>query len=95
MCIRDRLEDLLFAFKVAKHVKSNAIVYVKDLATAGIGAGQMNRKDSAYIAAKRAIDAQAIAKWDAPVSYTHLDVYKRQIYIRLKMRLLKTPILTK
>lgn len=60
------LEDLLFAFKVAKHVKSNAIVYVKDLATAGIGAGQMNRKDSAYIAAKRAIDAQAIAKWDAP-----------------------------
>jgi phosphoribosylaminoimidazolecarboxamide formyltransferase / IMP cyclohydrolase len=60
------LEDLIFAFKVAKHVKSNAIVYVKDNATAGIGAGQMNRKDSAYIAAKRAIDAQAIAKWDEP-----------------------------
>ncbi|MBN8649670.1 MAG: bifunctional phosphoribosylaminoimidazolecarboxamide formyltransferase/IMP cyclohydrolase, partial [Caulobacterales bacterium] len=62
------IDDLLFAFKVAKHVKSNAIVYVKDLATAGIGAGQMNRKDSAYIAAKRAIDAQIIAKLDKPLT---------------------------
>ena len=60
------IEDMLFAFKVAKHVKSNAIVYAKDLATAGIGAGQMNRRDSAYIAAKRAVDAAEIAKWDAP-----------------------------
>jgi phosphoribosylaminoimidazolecarboxamide formyltransferase/IMP cyclohydrolase len=60
------MEDLIFAFKVAKHVKSNAIVYTKDLVTAGIGAGQMNRRDSAYIAAKRAIDAAALAKWGAP-----------------------------
>jgi phosphoribosylaminoimidazolecarboxamide formyltransferase/IMP cyclohydrolase len=45
------LADLLFAFKVAKHVKSNAIVYVKDGATVGIGAGQMSRVDSARIAA--------------------------------------------
>lgn len=60
------IEDMLFAFKVAKHVKSNAIVYAKDLSTAGIGAGQMNRRDSAYIAAKRAVEAQKIANWDAP-----------------------------
>ena len=43
--------DLMFAFRVAKHVKSNAIVYAKDGATVGIGAGQMSRVDSARIAA--------------------------------------------
>ena len=43
--------DLLFAFQVCKHVKSNAIVYARDLATTGIGAGQMSRVDSARIAA--------------------------------------------
>ncbi|UYV37145.1 bifunctional phosphoribosylaminoimidazolecarboxamide formyltransferase/IMP cyclohydrolase [Rhodobacteraceae bacterium D3-12] len=48
------LADLLFAWKVAKHVKSNAIVYVKDLATVGVGAGQMSRVDSANIAAIKA-----------------------------------------
>ena len=48
------LADLLFAWKVAKHVKSNAIVYVKDGATVGVGAGQMSRVDSALIAAKKA-----------------------------------------
>lgn len=48
------LRDLLFAWKVAKHVKSNAIVYVKDGATVGVGAGQMSRLDSAMIAAKKA-----------------------------------------
>ena len=48
------LADLLFAWKVAKHVKSNAIVYVKDLATVGVGAGQMSRLDSANIAAIKA-----------------------------------------
>ncbi len=48
------LRDLLFAWKVAKHVKSNAIVYVKDGATVGVGAGQMSRLDSALIAAKKA-----------------------------------------
>jgi phosphoribosylaminoimidazolecarboxamide formyltransferase/IMP cyclohydrolase len=44
------LADLRFAFRVAKHVKSNAIVYAKDGATVGIGAGQMSRVDSARIA---------------------------------------------
>ena len=45
------LADLLFAFRVCKHVKSNAIVYARDAATLGIGAGQMSRVDSARIAA--------------------------------------------
>jgi phosphoribosylaminoimidazolecarboxamide formyltransferase/IMP cyclohydrolase len=49
--------DLKFAFRVAKHVKSNAIVYARDLATVGIGAGQMSRVDSSKIAAVKAIDA--------------------------------------
>jgi phosphoribosylaminoimidazolecarboxamide formyltransferase/IMP cyclohydrolase len=49
--------DLKFAFRVAKHVKSNAIVYAKDGATVGIGAGQMSRVDSARIAAMKAIEA--------------------------------------
>ncbi|MFY0621835.1 MAG: bifunctional phosphoribosylaminoimidazolecarboxamide formyltransferase/IMP cyclohydrolase [Pelagimonas sp.] len=48
------LQDLLFAWKVAKHVKSNAIVYVKDSATVGVGAGQMSRLDSANVAAAKA-----------------------------------------
>ena len=48
------IEDLLFAWTVAKHVKSNAIVYAKDKATVGVGAGQMSRVDSALIAAKKA-----------------------------------------
>jgi phosphoribosylaminoimidazolecarboxamide formyltransferase/IMP cyclohydrolase len=49
-----QMADLLFAWKVAKHVKSNAIVYVRDGATVGVGAGQMSRVDSALIAAKKA-----------------------------------------
>jgi phosphoribosylaminoimidazolecarboxamide formyltransferase / IMP cyclohydrolase len=53
--------DMLFAFTVAKHVKSNAIVYAKDGQTAGIGAGQMNRRDSARIAALRAREAAELA----------------------------------
>ena len=48
--------DMLFAFTVAKHVKSNAIVYARSGQTLGVGAGQMNRKDSARIAALRAAD---------------------------------------
>ncbi len=48
------LSDLRFAWKIAKHVKSNAIVYVKNGATVGVGAGQMSRVDSALIAAKKA-----------------------------------------
>lgn len=51
------LNDLKFAFRVAKHVKSNAIVYVKDGATVGVGAGQMSRVDSSRIAARKAQDA--------------------------------------
>jgi len=51
------ISDLVFAFSVAKHVKSNAIVYVKDGATVGVGAGQMSRIDSARIAALKAKDA--------------------------------------
>jgi phosphoribosylaminoimidazolecarboxamide formyltransferase/IMP cyclohydrolase len=50
------MADMLFAWKVAKHVKSNAIVYVKDAATVGIGAGQMSRVDSTRIAARKAGD---------------------------------------
>jgi phosphoribosylaminoimidazolecarboxamide formyltransferase/IMP cyclohydrolase len=55
----DEFADLLFAFRVAKHVKSNAIVYAKDGATVGIGAGQMSRVDSARIAAIKAGEAAA------------------------------------
>ena len=51
------LADLLLAFRVAKHVKSNAIVYVKDGATVGVGAGQMSRVDSARIAAAKSVEA--------------------------------------
>lgn len=57
----DEVRDMLFAFTIAKHVKSNAIVYAKDGQTAGIGAGQMNRKDSARIAAIRAREAAEAA----------------------------------
>ena len=50
------VRDMLFAFTIAKHVKSNAIVFGRDRQTLGVGAGQMNRKDSARIAAMRADD---------------------------------------
>jgi phosphoribosylaminoimidazolecarboxamide formyltransferase/IMP cyclohydrolase len=53
----EEMRDLVFAFRVAKHVKSNTIVYAKDRATVGIGAGQMSRIDSARIAARKAQDA--------------------------------------
>ena len=49
-----QIQDMLFAWKVAKHVKSNAIIYVRDEATVGIGAGQMSRLDSCKIAAEKA-----------------------------------------
>jgi phosphoribosylaminoimidazolecarboxamide formyltransferase/IMP cyclohydrolase len=55
------VRDMLFAFTVAKHVKSNAIVFAKDGQTGGIGAGQMNRRDSARIAAIRAAEAAETA----------------------------------
>jgi phosphoribosylaminoimidazolecarboxamide formyltransferase / IMP cyclohydrolase len=60
------LKDCLFAWTVARHVKSNAIVYAKDGATAGIGAGQMNRRDSARIAAIKAKEAAETYGWSAP-----------------------------
>jgi phosphoribosylaminoimidazolecarboxamide formyltransferase/IMP cyclohydrolase len=62
------LRDLRFAFRVAKHVKSNTIVYAKDLATVGIGAGQMSRVDSARIAARKAQDAAVEAKLSEPMT---------------------------
>jgi phosphoribosylaminoimidazolecarboxamide formyltransferase / IMP cyclohydrolase len=52
----DEMRDLLFAFRIAKHVKSNAIVYAHHNATVGIGAGQMNRLNSSQIAARKATD---------------------------------------
>ena len=55
------LEDLIFAFRVCKHVKSNAIVYVKNGATVGVGAGQMSRIDSSRIAARKAAEAAEAA----------------------------------
>ena len=60
------INDCLFAWTVAKHVKSNAIVYAKDGVTAGIGAGQMNRRDSARIAAIRAREAAEANGWAEP-----------------------------
>ncbi len=60
------LADCLFAWTVAKHTKSNAIIYAKDGSTAGIGAGQMNRLESARIAAWKAKDAAEKAGWAAP-----------------------------
>ena len=60
------VRDCLFAWTVAKHVKSNAIVYAKDGVTAGIGAGQMNRRDSARIAAAKAREAAETYGWPEP-----------------------------
>lgn len=60
--------DMLFAFTVAKHVKSNTIVYAKDRQTAGIGAGQMSRVDSARIAAIKAQEAAKAAGWTQPLT---------------------------
>jgi phosphoribosylaminoimidazolecarboxamide formyltransferase/IMP cyclohydrolase len=62
------LRDLKFAFRVAKHVKSNTIIYAKDLATVGIGAGQMSRVDSARIAARKAEDAARELKLATPLT---------------------------
>jgi phosphoribosylaminoimidazolecarboxamide formyltransferase/IMP cyclohydrolase len=61
------MADMIFAWSVAKHVKSNAIVYVKDGATVGIGAGQMSRVDSSRIAARKAEDmAEALGLPESP-----------------------------
>jgi phosphoribosylaminoimidazolecarboxamide formyltransferase/IMP cyclohydrolase len=55
------IADLLFAWKIAKYVKSNAIVYARGGATAGVGAGQMSRVDSALLAARKAEEAATAA----------------------------------
>ncbi len=62
------LADMLFAFRVGKHVKSNTIVYAKDGATVGVGAGQMSRLDSARIAARKAEDAAEAAGQSEPLT---------------------------
>jgi len=62
------LQDALFAWTVAKHVKSNAIVYAKDGVTAGIGAGQMNRRDSSRIAAAKAAEAAETHGFAVPLT---------------------------
>lgn len=62
------LADLLFAFRVCKHVKSNAIVYAKDAATVGIGAGQPSRVDSARIGAWKSEEAAKAVGLDAPLA---------------------------
>ncbi|AVO46670.1 bifunctional phosphoribosylaminoimidazolecarboxamide formyltransferase/IMP cyclohydrolase [Phreatobacter cathodiphilus] len=64
----EELTDLRFAFRVAKHVKSNTIVYAKAGATVGIGAGQMSRVDSARIAARKAEDAAEAGGWTTPLT---------------------------
>ena len=61
---QQEMDDMIFAFRVGKHVKSNAIVYAKDGATVGVGAGQMNRRDSSRIAALRAGEAAEMAGFD-------------------------------
>ncbi|HWU16125.1 MAG TPA: bifunctional phosphoribosylaminoimidazolecarboxamide formyltransferase/IMP cyclohydrolase [Devosia sp.] len=62
------MADLRLAAKVAKHVKSNAIVYVKDGATVGIGAGQMSRVDSALTGHRKSIDAAKAAGIDGALT---------------------------
>jgi len=62
------LADLRFAFRIAKHVKSNTIIYAKNRATVGIGAGQMSRVDAARIAARKAEDAAKELKLPAPLT---------------------------
>ena len=62
------INDLLFAWKVAKHTKSNAIIYAKNLQTTGIGAGQMSRIDSTNIATNKALASAEIAKLDKPLT---------------------------
>ncbi|MEC8641984.1 MAG: bifunctional phosphoribosylaminoimidazolecarboxamide formyltransferase/IMP cyclohydrolase [Pseudomonadota bacterium] len=61
-----QLADLMFAWRVVKHVKSNAIVFARDRCTVGVGAGQMSRVDSARIAAHKARDTAAHHGWESP-----------------------------
>ena len=75
------LDDLRFAFRVAKHVKSNTIIYAKDRATVGIGAGQMSRVDSARIAARKAEDAAKTADQRLGRSLRRLLPVRRRIAV--------------
>ena len=61
-----QMADMMFAWRVVKHVKSNAIVFARDNCTVGVGAGQMSRVDSARIAARKAQDTAAHNGWDSP-----------------------------
>ena len=61
-----QLADMMFAWRIVKHVKSNAIVFARDNCTVGVGAGQMSRVDSARIAAQKARDTATHHGWDAP-----------------------------
>ena len=63
-----QVNDALFAWRVGKYVKSNAIVYAKDGSTVGIGAGQMNRLDSSRIAARKSDDAAKMIKLEEPLA---------------------------
>ncbi len=65
---REEMRDLLFAFRLCKHVKSNAIIYARNGATTGIGAGQMSRVDSARIAAWKGADASKAAGLERPLT---------------------------
>ena len=65
----DELRDLMFAWTVAKHVKSNAIIYVKDGATVGVGAGQMSRVDSTRIAARKSQDMAESIGTTSPLTH--------------------------
>jgi phosphoribosylaminoimidazolecarboxamide formyltransferase/IMP cyclohydrolase len=65
---KGEIADMLFAFTIGKHVKSNTIVYAKGLQTAGIGAGQMSRVDSARIAAIKAKEAAEAAGLAVPLT---------------------------
>ena len=88
------LDDLLFAFRVAKHVKSNAIVYAKDGSTVGIGAGQMNRLDSSRIAARKSDDAAKMIKLEeTEVKLQILNWHNQRHHLQvLKRNLLKQKV---
>ena len=64
----EEFDDLMFAWKICKHVKSNTIVYVKNRQTLGVGAGQMSRVDSAKIARSKAAEAGLDLKGSAVAS---------------------------
>ena len=74
--------DLLFAWTVAKHVKSNAIIYVKDGATVGVGAGQMSRIDSTRIAARKSQDMAEALGLPAPLTRGSVVAVRRLLPLR-------------